>query len=301
MYKCLYTYFLVFLWTQVSFRVDTRVNGRTGDHTVVTAVGTSPVDHYTDRPAYLQIADQLRDRLDTGDLRPGDKLPSESQLMGEFLSSRSTVRHALKQLARDGLVESTQGIGVFVRARSGTKRLVARDPAALLKRPSNAPDQGLLAADATRQDFHYAVQVRRAEVPASESVARLLAVEPGTLVFARKRVVWLQPPASKHHVPAKLANSYLPLDIAVGKVRDEHTGRGGTYARIEDNGHQLTHFHESLFVRMPDARERRLLRLTGGVPVFDQTRVAYAGDRPVECFLAVMSGEMYELEYRIRA
>jgi DNA-binding FadR family transcriptional regulator len=68
------------------------------------------------RPAYQQIADQLRDLILTGVLAPGDRLPSEGALSGNFGVSRSTVREALRVLASRDLVVTTRGTtgGTFV-------------------------------------------------------------------------------------------------------------------------------------------------------------------------------------------
>jgi len=73
------------------------------------------IDRQLDRPAFLQIADALRERIDSGSFSPEDKLPSETQLMLHFDVARMTVRQALGVLAAEGLVEAKQGKGVFVR------------------------------------------------------------------------------------------------------------------------------------------------------------------------------------------
>src|SRR5947208_1560462 len=52
---------------------------------------------------YLKIAAALRDRIREGDLKPGDKLPSEAAVSVEFGVARGTAREALKQLETDGL------------------------------------------------------------------------------------------------------------------------------------------------------------------------------------------------------
>ena len=48
---------------------------------------------------------------------PGEKLPSESQLRAQFGVSRNAVRQAIKNLAREGWVESTKGVGTFCLSR----------------------------------------------------------------------------------------------------------------------------------------------------------------------------------------
>jgi GntR family transcriptional regulator len=63
---------------------------------------------------YLDVAEDLRRRIGSGELRPGRLLPSESQLAADFEVSRVTVRKALAQLRDGGLVGSRQGFGWYV-------------------------------------------------------------------------------------------------------------------------------------------------------------------------------------------
>jgi GntR family transcriptional regulator len=68
------------------------------------------------RTRYQEIADELRDRLATGELGAGRLLPSESELSSDYAASRVTVRRALELLRDEGLVDSRQGFGWFVAA-----------------------------------------------------------------------------------------------------------------------------------------------------------------------------------------
>lgn len=63
---------------------------------------------------YLDVADDLRRRIATGELRPGRLLPSEAQLAANHGISRVTVRRALTLLREAGLVGSRQGFGWYV-------------------------------------------------------------------------------------------------------------------------------------------------------------------------------------------
>jgi GntR family transcriptional regulator len=65
---------------------------------------------------YLTIADDLRRRIDDGELAAGDLLPSEATLSRDHGASRVTVRRALELLRADGLVDARQGFGWFVAA-----------------------------------------------------------------------------------------------------------------------------------------------------------------------------------------
>ncbi|MGW4425001.1 GntR family transcriptional regulator [Streptosporangium sp. NPDC004631] len=69
----------------------------------------------TGRPGYLQIADDLRDRIRRGTLAPGEALPSTTQLATAYDASLSVVKLAVGVLRNEGLVIGQQGKGVFVR------------------------------------------------------------------------------------------------------------------------------------------------------------------------------------------
>jgi GntR family transcriptional regulator len=65
-------------------------------------------------PAYQRIQNVIRKRIDSGQLVPGDAVPSERDLAKTHHVSLMTARHALAFLEREGLVERRRGIGTFV-------------------------------------------------------------------------------------------------------------------------------------------------------------------------------------------
>ena len=65
-------------------------------------------------PAYQRIQSVIRKRIDSGQLQPGDSVPSERELAKTHRVSLMTARHALIFLEREGLVERRRGIGTFV-------------------------------------------------------------------------------------------------------------------------------------------------------------------------------------------
>jgi GntR family transcriptional regulator len=73
-------------------------------------------------PFYERIATEIRDRIKSGDLKPGDKLPSISELCAHYGVSTQVIRSAMLTLRAEGLVEGHQGRGVFVRDRTGNQR-----------------------------------------------------------------------------------------------------------------------------------------------------------------------------------
>ena len=62
------------------------------------------------RKAYEQVADQLLSMINSGELKPGDRLPSEAELAADFGVSRTTVREALRILATRNLIQTRKGM-----------------------------------------------------------------------------------------------------------------------------------------------------------------------------------------------
>ena len=66
-------------------------------------------------PRYQQIAADLRARIESGEFAPGSLLPSEAKLKEHYDAAQATIRHAIAVLRDEGLAESEQGVGVWVR------------------------------------------------------------------------------------------------------------------------------------------------------------------------------------------
>jgi DNA-binding GntR family transcriptional regulator len=83
------------------------------------------------RPAYLQVVEALRADIDSGELAPGEKLPSHQDLVSHYGVSTGTVKRALGELQGAGLIVSRQGQGAFVRTNRTVSDTGAADLAEL--------------------------------------------------------------------------------------------------------------------------------------------------------------------------
>lgn len=91
------------------------------------------------RPAYRQVADNLRRAIVSAELGPGDQLPSISALTEEYGISPMTARAAVRELSNAGLVVVRQGQGAFVLDDAATKTgLTVEDLADLFQQVSTA-------------------------------------------------------------------------------------------------------------------------------------------------------------------
>lgn len=121
---------------------------------------------------YRQIANDLRKRIDAGDLRAGSPLPSEAELMGGFGVSRQTARRAFAVLEADGKVVVQHGVGRFV-AGATPHRAPAASPT---KRVTKAET----VAAALRGQISSGALARGATMPSEAEVATAHAVGRGT-------------------------------------------------------------------------------------------------------------------------
>ena len=133
------------------------------------------IDRDSYEPAYAQLVRILSAEIADGVYRPGDQLPSESQLCARFDVSGMTVRHAINILVDRGVVSASQGKGVFVRG------LDMREAAFRLRRWHDSPVPG---PDAQVRLLQAAI------LPADERVARKLALDPGNRVIYLRRLVF---------------------------------------------------------------------------------------------------------------
>ena len=87
----------------------------------------SQIDPRSPTPLYAQIAARIRLAIASGELSPGDGLPSVRQLAGQLRINPATVVHAYRELAAEGFVDMRQGAGTFVHAVPHERRARERD------------------------------------------------------------------------------------------------------------------------------------------------------------------------------
>ncbi|MCX4592351.1 GntR family transcriptional regulator [Streptomyces sp. NBC_01549] len=123
---------------------------------------------------YRRIADQVIGRIDSGELQPGDAVPSVSQIMETESVSRATAARVLTELRSEGYVVATPGVGTVVAAR---KPLTAGATRLTLVRAGG---------DGFRDGER--VEIIAAELTsAPEDVADSLGIQPGEPVIRRQR------------------------------------------------------------------------------------------------------------------
>ena len=215
-------------------------------------------------PLYRQIKDLLVQALDRGDWKPGEAIPSETELAVRFQVSQGTVRKAVDELAAENLLIRRQGKGTFVsthheaRVRFRFLRL--------------APNQG--EAQPAESQILDCKRVR-----ASIEIARALELKPGDAVVAIRRLL------SFASVPTVVDDIYLPGLLFKGLTADLLSGYvGPLYGFLETEfGISMVRAEEKLRAVGADQDMSALLGIPMDTPMLKVDRISYTyADRPVE-------------------
>ncbi|MEU5426756.1 GntR family transcriptional regulator [Streptomyces olivoreticuli] len=251
------------------------------------------VSRNSGKPRYLQIADDLTEQIRTGALTRGARVPSESDIMERYGVSQGTVRKAIAELRTAGLIETHHGRGSYVKDLPP----VHRKSSDRFRRSHRKAGKAAYLAEAEQAGRTPAVHVLYVgPTSAPPDIAERLRMPAGEQVLARRRRYFVD------GTPTEEATSYLPWPIAqdIPELLDENPGGGGIYARLEENGHTLAEYIETVRARLATKQELAALQLSPGAPVIHLVREAVTDDgRVVEVCDTVMAADRFVLDYRI--
>jgi GntR family transcriptional regulator len=222
-----------------------------------------------------QVLVAIKDRIESGEIGVGDRLPSEADLVREFGVSRTTARRALDELRRQGVVRREPGRGTFLaspRLRSDLAHLHSFSEE--IERWGYMPGARLVA---------------REERLAAAEVAARLEIEVG------ERVLFVRRLRLADRRPIFVCDSYLAVGrypeleeadygvVSLSRLFEERTGRGIENAR------------QWIGAAIATPEVAALLEVEAGVPVLTIDRVTcLAGGEPVELVEAYFHPERYQ-------
>jgi DNA-binding GntR family transcriptional regulator len=225
-------------------------------------------------PLHKRVRSALAARINSGQLRPGDRLPAERALSGEFGVARSVVRQALAGLARDGLVVSSYPRGYHVlgpRIPWLTRlRLLADEP-----------------YDVEMIDVH--------ETQAGQRDATALSIDVGDRVA--RRAYQLQ--GRDTHERWANGISTHPLDgldpaarqllLSPDMLEDDELEH--VYAR------RVVGYHETIHARRATAGEHATLQIGVTDPVLVMTRITRTTTLPIGELTLIARSDRFEVDY----
>jgi GntR family transcriptional regulator len=233
-------------------------------------------------PLYRQIKALILRSLESGEWRPGEAIPSESELATRFKVSQGTVRKAVDEMASEHLVVRRQGKGTFVASHD--------DPRAFFRFLRLVPLKGGI-----EQGKSLPLECWRAK--AGPEAARILALKLGDPIMIVRRVLQF---GAK---PVVLDEIYLPGEVFAGLTLDDlRDHQGSLYSLFEGEfGVRMIRAEERLRAVAADRAAADLLRVAEGSPLLSVERITYTyANKPVEwrrglystadhCYLNVLS------------
>ncbi|MEU6433920.1 GntR family transcriptional regulator [Streptomyces albidoflavus] len=245
-------------------------------------------------PRYVQIADEIVQQIRAGVLKPGDMVPSESELVDRYGVSGGTIRKAMGEVRASGLVETRHGKGSIVKDRPPVRHRSSDR----FRRSLRQGGKATYLAESAQSGATAKVSVLYlGPMEAPADAAQRLGVPAGTQVLARRRLYF------RNGTPVETASSYLPWGVVkdIPELFAENPG-GGIYARLEDHGHEFAEFVETLQARPASKAEASELALSPGAPVVHLIREARTtAGVVVEVCDRLMAADQFVFEYRIPA
>ncbi|MDX2220424.1 MAG: GntR family transcriptional regulator [Burkholderiales bacterium] len=225
---------------------------------------SSPSSAPSFRPLYDQIKILLTQSLIAGEWKPGEAIPSETDLAGRYGVSQGTVRKAIDQLSAENILIRRQGKGTFVATHTAPQH-----------------QYRFLRIFANNGEKHHPstrfIDVRKSK--ATTAAARLLDIKVGTPVITLRRVlVFAGRPLILDEVVVSAARfPNLTLDMA-------EASKGSLYSFFETHyGVRMIRAEERISAVAADGFAATQLNVAEGTPLLAIDRIAFTyGDKPVE-------------------
>lgn len=215
-------------------------------------------------PLYRQIKGLILQSLKSGEWRPGEPIPSESELALRYNVSQGTVRKAIDEMATGNLLVRRQGRGTYVATHA--------DPRAFFRFLRLVPLDG-----SVQPSMSVPLECWRAK--AGPEAARVLQVKPGDPIIIVRRILQFS------GKPVVLDDIYLAGALFEGLTLDVlKDDQGSLYSLFETRfGVRMIRAEERIRAVPADHSSAELLGVPEGMPLLSVERVSYTyGDKPVE-------------------
>jgi GntR family transcriptional regulator len=226
-------------------------------------------------PLYFQLAEHLREQIESGQLKPGHQLPSERELSEQSGISRMTARQAILYLVRQGRLVVRPGIGTFV-----AEPKLTHDTLHLLGFTEEMLRNGLAPSSQV---------LEQALAAPPQRVAARLNLQPDD---AAVKIVRLR---LSQDTPLLLETVFVPQRLAPG-LEHEDLSQASLYTLLEEQfGLPLDHAQQTLEVTAASDDEAQLFGILLGTMMLLLEGVTYTADeQPVEAFKALYLGDKFK-------
>lgn len=218
-------------------------------------------------PLYDKIIDDIMKKIESGDLKTGDMLPTEMEFSASYGVSRPTVRTAMLKLVNQGYLNRVKGTGTFV-----TKPKLVQGYTQFIESYNEEMRSKGLEPQTVVLDFQI--------MDCPDFVINKLELDKGSKVMKLRRLRFVQP--SDEERPVVLTTVYVPEKLATGLDRCNFE-KTSLYDALKDKGIMVSHVRREIEVRMLHGRTARLLSSKEGAAAHFISSVGYDSERrPVE-------------------
>lgn len=224
-------------------------------------------------PLYLRLRRGIEEAIRDGAMQPGDALPSERELAQRAEVSRVTVRRAMQDLVRAGLLVQRRGSGTFVAA---VRDRVEQPLSQLTSFTQDMARRGLSS---------HSVWLERGLFGAAPREMMALGLQSGEMVarLARLRLADGMPIAIER---AAISASVLPDPMTIGR---------SLYETLAATGHRPVRAVQRISAAGIGMADARLLAVEAGSPGLSIERISYlASGRAVEFTRSIYRGDAYD-------
>jgi GntR family transcriptional regulator len=231
----------------------------------------------SDIPLYAKISRILKEEIASGFYKVGDLLPSEEELERRFGASRTTIRNALGELEREGLVLRRRGKGTIVQEPKAAQNMnVISSFTETLREKGVQVGTGIVTIEL---------------IPAPPKVLAALGLEKGEKVYLVQRT------RLANGVPVAFMTNYLLARVVPGlEGKKEALREVGLYQLLEkEYGLVLKRAVETIEAYLSGPLEADILQIPEKVPLFHTVRITYLEDgTPFEMVISIIRADKYE-------
>jgi GntR family transcriptional regulator len=253
-------------------------------------------------PIHLRIADDIRMRIERGDLAPGEPLPTLHELCEQWDCSMSSARSAVALLKQQGLITGGRGKAPVVRpqrakvCRSSDRHQVEKD--LVRAQEGKRRETGLAEIDMNASIDDFAFTTKYDMIRADHELAGALQVDESAEVL--RRIYEMTDPRTRYR--RSWSVSYIPKVLVESNpaLLDEKNEPwpGGTQHQLYTVGIEIITVIDQVTAAMPTTAEARLWDLDNGVPLLRIRRISLdTHDRVVEISDADFPADRTELSF----
>jgi len=264
------------------------------------------------QPRYLEIADELRQQIESGQRAPESKLPNEDKLQDEFRASRNTVRDAIKRLTELGLLEAKGREGTFVR-KAIIPFVTTLSISPETGRSGGGEEGATYPADVREQGREAGATIPEVKVlPCPESIAARLKINPGERVVSRHQERYIDGTGEADENGKidgtlwSLQTSYYPFEwVRRGAERlldPKDILEGAVEYLAEAIGLRQVSYRDLISARLTNKAEQELFSLTHNHTVIEVYRTSFADDKaatPIRVTITVLPADRNQVVYDI--